>query len=242
MFSYTLTMAKNRGKHANDDKIFGQKWVPIYKEAITDLSYLLSRDYGSKSSVQLVGNRYRMNSRQQKALVRMAAATSAIIRRKAKAITPTALQGQTVLIDGFNLLILLENALSGAYLFKSQDEVYRDISSVHGSYKRVVKTEESIVLIGNVLQDLAVEKVIWYFDSPVSNSGKLKVMLYEIAEKHGFNWEIHLVMNPDTVLAESENIVITGDAWILDECKQWFNLGALLVEQHLDISSIICAN
>lgn len=232
-------MAKNRGKHANDDKIFSSKWQTIFKNAITDLSYLLSRDYGLKSSTQLVGNRYRLNARQQKALMRMAASQQAVEHRQTKSVKTTELNNKTVLIDGFNILILLESALSDAYIFKCQDETYRDISSVHGSYKRVIKTEEAIILVGNVLQQLEVKQVIWYFDAPVSNSGRLKTMLYELATKYGFNWEIHLVNNPDTVLAKSEHIIISSDAWILDECQQWFNLGSLLVETHLNIENII---
>ena len=222
-------MAKSRGKHPNDDSIFGEKWQPIFKEAAKDLSFLLSRDYGLKSSVQLVGNRYRMNSRQQSALKRMCASESAIIERKRKKVGAEALVNETVLIDGFNLLILLENALSGAYVFKCQDETYRDISSVHGSYKRVNETRNAIVMVGELLRKLEVEEVIWYFDSPVSNSGKMKVMLYEIAAEHNFNWQIHLVLNPDVILAESENIIVTSDAWILDECQRWFNAGFWLL-------------
>lgn len=223
-------MAKNRGKHANDDIIFGTKWQPIFKEATVDLSYLLSRGYGAKSATQLVGNRYRMNSRQQQALIRMTASEQAIIERKRKMVAKEKLVNETVLIDGFNLLILLENAFSGAYVFKCQDETYRDISSVHGSYKRVIQTEKAIIEVGETLQKLQVEKAIWYFDAPVSNSGRLKVMLYEIAAQYGFSWEIHLVNNPDAVLAKSENIIITSDAWILDECVRWFNLGSLILD------------
>lgn len=234
-------MAKNRGKHANDDKIFNSKWQPIFKEAVIDLSYLLSRGYGLKSSCQLVGNRYRLNARQQKILMRMSASEQAIIDRSQKSIAKEKLENETVLIDGFNILIILESALSDAYLFKCQDETYRDISSVHGSYKRVLQTEKAIILVGEVLKNLKVQKAIWYFDAPVSNSGRLKTMLYEIAEKHHFNWEIHLDNNPDTVLAKSENIIISSDAWILDECQRWFNLGKLLMEKHLEIENVIYA-
>lgn len=232
-------MAKNRGKHANDDKIFGSKWQPIFKEAIVDLSYLLSRGYGLKSSCQLVGNRYRLNARQQKALMRMAASEQAIIDRSQKSVNKENLEQETVLIDGFNMLIILESALSGAYIFKCQDGTYRDISSVHGSYKRVIQTEKAIVLIGEVLKKLNVQKVIWYFDAPVSNSGRLKTMLYDFAERHQFNWEIHLDNNPDTVLAKSDHIVISADAWILDECQRWFNLGKLLMETHLEVEHVV---
>jgi hypothetical protein len=102
----------------------------------------------------------------------------AIIERKRKMVGKEKLVNETVLIDAFDLLILLENVLSGAHVFKCQDETYRDISSVHGSHKR----------------------------------------------------EIHLVNNPDMVLAKSENIIITSDVRILDECVQWFNLGRLMID------------
>ena len=86
----------------------------------------------------------------------------AVSSRQAKACAVEALQNQTVVIDGFNLLILLEGALSGAYLFKGMDGVYRDIAGVHGSYKRVQKTEAAIDLIGTTLADFGVQKIHWF--------------------------------------------------------------------------------
>jgi hypothetical protein len=232
---------RNRGKESNDDKLFGKKWQPVFVEAIQDVSFLLTRGYGEKSSIQLVGNRYRMNTRQQKALLRMSAPKNSIFTRKQKAVPKEAIKKQNILIDGFNLLILLENALSHAYIFKSQDDAYRDISGVHGSYKRVAQTEKAIILVGDILQELKVKSVHWYFDSPISNSGRLKTILFEIAEKHEFDWQVTLVHNPDLVLAKSEDIIISSDAWILDECKQWFNLAALIIEEHLRSENIIYA-
>ena len=232
---------RNRGKESNDDKLFGKKWQPIFIEAIHDVSFLLTRGYGEKSSVQLVGNRYRMNTRQQKALLRMSAPKNSIFNRKQKALSKEVIKNQNILIDGFNLLILLENALSQAYIFKSQDDAYRDISGVHGSYKRVVQTEKAIILVGEILRSLEVKSVHWYFDTPISNSGRLKTMLLEIAEKQKFDWQVTLVNNPDIVLAKSEAIIISSDAWILDECKQWFNLAALIIEEYLKPENVIYA-
>ena len=99
---------RNRGKHPNDDKLFNEKWQKIFKEAVIDLSYLLTRGYGDKSSIQLVGNRYRLNSRQQKALMRLSADRNKIPLRLDKALSPTQLTEKSIAIDGFNLLILLE--------------------------------------------------------------------------------------------------------------------------------------
>ena len=232
---------RNRGKHHNDDKLFNQKWRPILKEAVIDLSYLLTKGYGINSALQLVGNRYRLNTRQQKALMRLSANRTKLAQRQAKAVSSTLLQGRTVQIDGFNLLILLESALSGAYIFKCLDQTYRDISSVHGSYKRVTKSEEAIILVGQTLADLAVAKVQWLLDAPVSNSGRLKTKLLKIATIHNFPWEVQLVNNPDADLVISQEIVITSDAWILDGCQAWFNLGAYLIDKKLLAANLIYA-
>ena len=229
---------KSRGKHPNDEKLFGEKWLSIFKAASTDLSYLLSREYGIKSAVQIVGNRYRMNSRQQIALKRMCASQKAVEIRQEKEVKKDEIEGQKLLIDGFNLLILLENALSKAYIFRSQDGTYRDNSSVHGTYKRVLQTEEAILLVGNILKKLKAKEIIWYFDAPVSNSGRLKSILSQMAIDNEFDWVIYLDNNPDKVLIESQEIVVTSDAWILDECKKWFNLGALIVEEYLTDSEV----
>lgn len=228
---------RNRGKHPSDDKLFGKKWKPIFKEAIDDLSFLLTRGYGPKSSLQLVGNRYRLSTRQQKALSRISESESSIQLRKSKEIPHTKLANQTVAIDGFNILILLESALSGGFVFKARDGNYRDISSVHGSYKRVVKTTEAIQIIGDTLQELNIAKAHWYLDAPISNSGRLKVLLHEIATAHNYPWEVTLVNNPDRELAEQqlpETIIVSSDGWVLDHAHQWFNLGAYIIENNLE--------
>ena len=212
--------------------------MPIFKDALSDLSFLLTRGYGATSSLELVGNRYKLNKRQRMALSRMGESEQDILARKNKHCSTRNLKNQRVEIDGFNLLILLESALSDAFIFKCQDGCYRDISSVHGSYKRVIKTENAIVLIGKILQELEVSEVHWFLDSPISNSGRLKTMLLEIATENNFPWSVELVFNPDKELAKSDSIVISSDGWILNETKKWFNFGAHLVENHLEANVI----
>lgn len=234
-----MKTTRNRGKHSSDDKLFATKWHPIFREAVDDLCYLLSRGYADHSALQIVGNRYKLNKRQRNAILRISCSESEQLGRMRSACKAIDLNNQIVEIDGFNLLILLESALSGAYLFKGRDGLYRDISSVHGSYKRVVKTEEAIRLIGKVLKSYKVKLVKWYLDQPVSNSGRLKTRLMEISGMDELNWEVALVFDPDKVLAKSNNIVISSDGWILDHAKSWFNLGAILIEHHIEDANVI---
>ncbi len=194
------------------------------------MGYLLTRNYGVNAALQIVGNRYRLNKRQRNALSRIAVGNDQIIHRQQKEVKAHTLKNEVIEIDGFNLLILIESLLSGAYVFKARDGLYRDISSVHGSYKRVTKTEEAIIILGNAIKDLGVKSAKWYFDSPVSNSGRLKTKLYEMSEEHRFNWNVELVFDPDKVLAASDNIVVSSDGWILDQANRWFNLGSYIIQ------------
>lgn len=220
---------RNRGKEASDDKLFSTQMRRPFQQALEDLYYLITKGYAEKSSLQLVGNRYRFTARQQKALQGMAAGRLQIDRRNQHEVFQLA--NQAVSIDGFNLLILLESALSGAYLFKGLDNSYRDLSGVHGTYKRVNQTDQAIKLVGETLKEMQVVKVNWWLDQPVSNSGRLLSKLYECSEENGWPWEVTLVYNPDKVLAESSDIVVSSDAWILDRAERWFNLGKVLLEK-----------
>jgi hypothetical protein len=232
-----MSNQRNRGKNSNDDYLFGSELIQQkLKEAIVDIHYLRSRGYAEKSSLQLVGNKHRLNLRQQQAVRGMSASQQQIERRKSHEIRFDHLNTETIIVDGFNLLIILESALSGAYVFKGLDETYRDLSGVHGTYKRVQQTEIALLLVGNLLKS---NHVIWVFDKPVSNSGKLKTMLRETAEQHGFNWDIILENNPDKVLAESDHIVVSSDAWVLDHAERWLNLGAHIIENHVFEATII---
>jgi hypothetical protein len=230
---------RNRGKQPNDDKLFAAKWIPVLTEAADDLCFLMSRGYAHNAALQVVGNRYRLNKRQRTALFRISSSRQEIELRHQYQCSEQDLVGEAVAIDGFNLLILLEGAISGAYIFKARDGTCRDISSVHGSYKRVRQTEEAILLVGKALKAMGVASVTWYLDKPISNSGRLLTRLYEISEREAFGWEVSLVNNPDKVLAQSEAIVISSDGWILDQGDRWFNLGAMLIERYIPGANMV---
>lgn len=236
-----MTSLKNRGKEASDDDLFGTEKIQLkLKEAVTDLSYFLSRGYGEKATLALVGNRYRLNSRQQQAVRGMSASQSQIEDRQSKEIQSSDLEGKEIAIDGFNALILLESILSNAYVFKGQDGFIRDLSSVHGTYKRVKQTSLAIEMIADFYIKEKIKTIYWFFDKPVSNSGRLKKMIEEIALENQYDWKVELVYNPDKVIAESNWIAVTSDAWILDNASANFNLMKYVLSQMTVNENVIC--
>jgi len=230
---------KHRGKHSKDEHNFALKWHPIFATAASDLSFLLGKQYGEKSALALVGNRYQLNKRQQRALSLVTCPSDKISSRKQKALKSKDLAGQEIVIDGYNLLITIEAALSLGYILVGQDGCYRDIASVHSTYKKVDETIPALLLIDKVLKELKVKHVQWYFDAPVSNSGRLKVLLYELAEKNQSNWNIDLVFNPDTTLIEKQKICITADSWILDEVNAYFNLSQYIISTQIPSALVL---
>jgi hypothetical protein len=138
-----------------------------------------------------------------------------------------------LIVDGFNLVITLEAALSGGVLVRGRDGCVRDLSSVHGSYRAVEETERAVVLAGEVLASLAPESALWLFDSPVSNSGRLAARVRDIAAGRGWPWEVEVDFNPDRRIVNSGRVAVTSDSNVLDGVGRWLNLSRLVVERHV---------
>jgi hypothetical protein len=139
------------------------------------------------------------------------------------------LAGQPVAIDGHNLLITTEAALSGAFLFRGRDGCLRDLAGIHGTYRKVAETTPALQCIGRFLEGIQVGDVLWLLDSPVSNSGRLKTLMGELARKSDWNWDIRLSTNPDAELKETDRIVVSTDSVVLDACERWTNLGTEMI-------------
>jgi hypothetical protein len=209
-----------RGQHEKDERLFADDVLPTLRRAVEELSWLLGRGYAEKSALALVGDRYQLRSRQRLAVWRCACGDAEARDRLARRLAPPALRGEGVAIDGFNVLITTEAALSGGIVLIGNDGWTRDIASIHGSYRRVEQTPRAIELLGAVLADAGVASARWLLDRPVSNSGRLAELLRAHAEQNELAWTVELVDDPDGVLAETEAVAATSDGWILDRARR----------------------
>ena len=219
----------HRGPHPEDSKLFNTQTLPTLQKAVLDMNWLLDRGYADKSSLKLVGDRYKLNQRQRLAVMRASCADNRLENRTQKQVSPNQISSQLLIIDGYNLLITIEAALAHAPLFVCRDGCIRDLASIHGTYRKVEETLPAIQTITFVLNKLNIAEVIWLLDQPVSNSGRLKKMISSFAESKSLNWDVQLVPNPDTVLIKSETIIATSDSVVLDRCKHWLNLARITI-------------
>jgi len=150
-----------------------------------------------------------------------------------------AITGQHIALDGYNVLITIEAAMSGGVIFKGRDGCYRDLASIHGTYRKVNETIPAIEMIGRFLQETDVVGVLCLLDKPVSNSGRLKTLIGQLARKNDWPWEIDLVMSPDAALIKGDMIVATSDSVVLDACKKWLNLATEIISRKLALARVI---
>lgn len=220
-----------RGPHPQDQAIFGASAVPALQSAAGDYAWLLNRGYAEKSSLKLVGDRYALTHRQRTAIGRATCHNDARAKRKASCAATDALREEELWLDGFNILVTLEAILGGGVLLACRDGVYRDMASMCGTYRKVHDTLPAATMIGEAVESLGVSVCRWFLDSPVSNSGRLKSALTELAHNRQWNWDVQLDRDPDGVLSATNQIIATADSAVLDRCQTWFNLIEYVIER-----------
>jgi hypothetical protein len=224
---------KHRGAHPEDKRLFACENWPRLRDATHDLNWLLSRGYASTSAVKIVGDRYELDARQRIAVARCACGDAAVSRRQLHQVSAGDLQGEELWIDGYNVLTSIESALSGGVILHARDGCFRDMASMHGTYRTVEETIPAICILGELTTEWSAGTCHWLLDQPVSNSGRLKTLLRDVATKHGWNWEAELSLSPDRVLCRKDQIIATADSHILDCALRWLNLARLAIESRI---------
>jgi len=225
--------------HLNDQALFSGEPLLRLRDAVYEFCWLLNRGYARHSVMQLVGDHHQLVKRQRLAISRAACSNISRELRKTTCLQIEQIKDRQLVIDGFNLIISVETAMAGGLLLRCCDGCIRDIAGIHGTYRLVHETRQAVELIGNVLQAFSPASVLWLFDKPVSNSGRLAERVRDIATVHHWNWQAELIDNPDQVIRNSGKVAITSDSAILDGGVPWVNLGAYLTTNHFHESWLI---
>jgi hypothetical protein len=227
-----------RGFDAEDYRWFSKDSIEKLKIAQQEVGWLLDRGYKMSSIIDLVGGHYQFSARQRIALKRATSSKLQYEKRKSAMLSLDSYKDGCVYIDGFNLIITLEVALSESLLIRGNDGALRDLAGLRGTYRIIDKTDEALKLIGKIFNKLKVPEVKFFLDAPVSNSGRLKSKILEHSDEWNIPVEVELVPNADPILSKMERVV-TGDSIILDECQSWFNLSSEIIEEYIDNAWIV---
>ena len=224
-------MNAKRGFVPEDERNFSPEALETMRTASRHIYYLINEGYDLKQASVFVGNHFMLSERQRLAMMRSLATDSQLRLRKEKKVHLSQVSGQEVWIDGFNTIITLEVLFSDSILLSCMDGTIRDLAALRGTYRLIPETSEAVHLLFDILQEAEVGKINILLDQPVSNSGRLKARIADIAEEYSFGLDIQVKKEVDRELYGKEN-VITSDSIILDHCISWINLMEKCMQRH----------
>ena len=219
-----------RGFVPSDEREFGTEVIPKLRKAAEEVLFLLNHGYPVKGATRFVGDHYMFSERQRLALARTVSPEEEIVSRKNREVN--SIEGETIYIDGFNVIIGLEIAYSESMLFRCMDGTIRDLAGLRGTYRLIPETDLAIKALLKTLESSKAGKAVIYLDKPVSNSGRLKQKIYEYAEDIETEIEVIIIDAVDYEL-KHKSLIASGDAIILNECDKWFNLVKRVIEENI---------
>ena len=228
----------HRGSAPGDERFFSEASLLLLRTAQSEIAWLLERGYPMEAAVSFVCNHHQLSSRQRLALLRSTCRASACTSRRSRMLPLERLSDGPLHIDGFNLIITLEVALSRGILISCMDGAVRDLAGLRGTYHPIEETDRALFIMGREFKLREVPETVFWLDAPVSNSGRLKQKIIYHFREWKLPVDVRLVPNPDKELSGMERVA-TSDSAILDRCKSWFNLAPPLIAGSIP-NAIIC--
>jgi hypothetical protein len=196
--------------------------------AALDIRFLLDRGYPQKSAVGFVCDHYRLEGKTRYLLSRTVLSREVSEKRKAKFLPCNKIEGNSIVIDGYNIIIGMESILEKkAYL--CDDGVIRDIKGAFRSYKVSSNTEEVVRLILDFLKEMKPDNVVFLLDAQISKSGMLARMLREKIAAAGLKGDARTSKHVDYNMKHCMDIVASSDGVIIDEAGRVVNFLRCLV-------------
>lgn len=208
----------------------------ILKKAAYDLRFLLNRGYRKKNAITFVSNKYLLSLHERNYLARSVFSNSKSEFRKNKVVNISKIQGQFLLLDGYNVLITVESIFREDFdsIILCDDGVIRDLNAVFGKYKFNETTEKALDSILGLIDKYRPLKIKIFFDRQVSFSGKLANLTEKIIHHHRLNGEAILSKNVDfeiiRLACTKNGIVATSDGIIIDKVDKIVDLPFYILE------------
>ncbi|MHA1146045.1 MAG: DUF434 domain-containing protein [Candidatus Helarchaeota archaeon] len=203
----------------------------VLQVAAKEYKFLLNRGYKKKGALKFVGDHHHLTSDERNLLFRMIHSDDELSRRQNKKVAPEELRDKTISIDGYNVLIGTEVMLRGEHLLHCDDGFIRDIYGSRYKFKLTETTKKALSLILDSLQKLQPKSLNFFFDKPISNSGKLAAFVQEQLEKREILGEARAVKFPDSTVISGGEIIISSDGIIIEKSSKIFDLLSFLAEE-----------
>ncbi len=185
-------------------------------QAAIHLRWLFDHGYPKTASIKIVGDRHRLNKAERQMLYRGVTSTEAAARRRTLIIPPEDAVGESLGVDGHNVVLTIANYISGIPVFEADDGIIRDIGALHGRIHNWNVMERSLNLIADALHRLDMTRLSIVFDAPISHSRDHAAYLEsKLKDCSGVN--VNIVPSGDRALKDAEiGFIATSDSALID--------------------------
>jgi len=213
--------------------------------ACVDYKYLLSRGYGREGALRIVGDKYLLSKVERLVLYRTIFSPFEIEERRSKSVRSASLEGNTLAIDGFNVLTTVEVALREEDLFLCEDGFLRDLTSAYRKVKINEYTFMAVEKLLNALKELKVRDALIVLDSQVSHSGELCSYINSAMGSEGVKGIAYTSKNADSELISLGGIVASSDSYVISKARSVFDLAGYIIREKfkdrrvIDVAKIV---
>ncbi len=185
------------------------------RAAAPELRYLLTRGYPRKSSVEFIGNHYQLTRDERNILFRGVFPRAIAQAIKANRVTPGAICGKELFVDGYNVTITLENAMKGHPIIRGNNGFIRDISGTFRGFRQSDLTEACWREILRLLTQYRPGLTTVLLDKPYSKSAQLARSIKIWMEEYSIQGQVLLSQRVDFKLKNARGVRATSDSTIL---------------------------
>lgn len=216
--------------------IFERDKNPSFFNAAEDLRYLLSKGYPRTGALTFVGNRYQLPKSEREIIGRGVYPGEEALRRRNRLLSPEAIKGRAIGLDGYNVIITLESALLGRDLIACDDGPIRDAAWVSSSFRPSEVTEDVLELILDYLYGKGALSIVFYLYAPMSHSGDLALHISSILSGKGVMGRAQAVPSPKVELRAFPGITCTSDSILIEQVQEPIDLaGNIIIDMMPDL-------
>jgi hypothetical protein len=200
------------------------------KEASRYLLMLASMGFSRDQSLRIVSEKFSLRKEDILLLKRVIRWPDESLRNALKKIPPFLAGGRSISVDGLNVLVTVEEILSGKPVYLSTDGFIRDARAAYSSYRPGNMTDEAIREVIRELVEIGAGYVEIIFDSPHPGSGKLASMVRDIMSEMGVDWSCRAEKDADSAVARGE-ISASSDVSVIEKAKAVLDIPELIARR-----------
>jgi len=202
-----------------------------------DIRRILLSGYPKFVTIRFVADHFQLNVEERHILTRIIVSPDRIVPRISKKVTSTDIKYKEILLDGYNVLLGVDNLLRKKPIWLCDDGYVRDTRRYFSKAKNVKNLEESLDLVIKFLCEANPKSVIFLLDAQISRSGELASFIRYKIEEHGIPGDARISKATDFELkayegrSKNDIVVATSDGIVIDSVSQVIDIPACLMEK-----------